>query len=64
MLGEDGGQVGVVVLDADELDVGPLERVLGGQVFRVEVMGDHLGRDREEPLEVLDARRVKERSVS
>ena len=54
VLGQAGGQVGVVVLDADQLDVVALERVLGRQVLGMQVVGDDLRLDREQPLEVLD----------
>ena len=54
MLGQAGGEVRVVVLDAHRLDVLALERVLGGEVLRVQVVRDDLRLDREEPLEVLD----------
>ena len=54
VLGEARRQVRVVVLHADELDAVALERVLGRQVLGVQVVGDDLGRDREQPLEVLD----------
>ena len=55
VLGQAGGEVGVVVLDADELDALALERVRGRQVVRMQVVGDDRGRDREQPLEVRDA---------
>ena len=55
VLGETCGEVGVVVLDADELDALALEGVLRGQVLRVEVVHDDLGLDGEEAPEVLDA---------
>ena len=54
MLGEAGGEVGVVVLDGDRLDPVALERVAGRQVVGVQVVGDDLGLDREQALEVLD----------
>ncbi len=56
--------MGVVVLDRDGLDSVALERVARRQVVRVQVVGDHRGLDREQPLEVLDPRRSYERSVS
>ena len=55
MLGQAGGEVGVVVLNGDRLDAVALERVPGREVVRVEVVDHHLGRDREEALEVGDA---------
>ncbi len=55
VLGQAGGEVGVVVLHADELDAVALERVLRREVLGVQVVGDDLGLDREQPLEVLDA---------
>ena len=64
MLGQAGGEVRVVVLDGDELDILALERVARGEHVGVEVVRDDLGAHREQPLEALDARRVKERSVS
>ena len=54
MLGEAGGRVGVMVLDADELGV-LLERPFRREVLGVEVVGDRLGDDvehREVELEV------------
>ena len=54
VLGEARGEVRVVVLDADQLQAVALERVGGRRVVGVEVVGDDLGRDREQPLEVLD----------
>ena len=54
VLGQSRGQVRVVMLHADQLDALALERVLGRQVVRVQVVGDDLRLDREEPLEVLD----------
>ena len=56
VLGEHRREVRVVVLDADVVAVA-LERVLGRQVLRVQVVGDDLGLDREQPLEVRDPRR-------
>ncbi len=59
MLSKARREVRVVVLDADELQLGivvrPLQRVPGREVVRVEVVRDHSRLDREEPLEVLDA---------
>ncbi len=42
VLGQAGGEMGVVVLDADELDVVELERVLGRQVVGVQIVRDEL----------------------
>src|SRR5260370_894802 len=58
VVGEAGDDVGVVVLDALQVDapvVGQLEGVLGGQVLRVQVVRHHLRVDVEQPAEVLDA---------
>ena len=54
MLGQACRQVRVVVLDADQLDPVALERVLRREVLGVQVVGDHLGRHREQRAEVLD----------
>ena len=53
----------VVVLDADELDPVELECVLGREVLGMQVVGDELRLDREQPLEVRDPL-LNERSVS
>ena len=45
----------VVVLDAVQVDAVEVERVLGGQVLRVQVVGHDLRVDVEQPAEVLDA---------
>ena len=55
VLGEDGRQVGVVVLDGDVLDALAGQRVGGRQVVGVQVVGDDLRRHGEELLEVRDA---------
>src|SRR5262249_34193614 len=55
VLGQARGEVGVVVLDPDQLDPVKVERVLGRQVLGVEVVGDDLGLDREQPTEMRDA---------
>ena len=55
LLGEARGQVGMVMLDADQCHVVALERVLGRQVARMKIVGDESRHDREGPLEVLDA---------
>ena len=55
VLGQAGGQVGVVVLDRDVLDALARERVRGREVVGVQVVRDDLRRDREQPLEVRDA---------
>ncbi len=74
VVGQAGGDVRVVVLDAGQLHAGELgagqlhagqlgvseilvrkiDRVLGGQVLGMQVVGDHLGPDVEQPPEVLD----------
>ena len=54
VLGEARREVRVMVLHPDQLDAVALERVLGRQVLRMQVVGHDLGRDREQPLEVLD----------
>jgi hypothetical protein len=46
--------VGVVVLHALQFDPFQLQRVLGRQVLGVQVVGDHLGLDREQASEVPD----------
>src|SRR5450755_778998 len=46
--------VGVVMLDADELRSGLFERPARGEVIGVEVVGDDLRTDLEDPLEVFD----------
>ena len=48
MLGEARRQMGVMVLDADQLHALALERVLGRQVLGVQVVRDDLRRDREQ----------------
>ena len=48
------GEMGVMVLHPDGLDTLPLERVLGREIFRVEVVRDQLGPHSEERLEMLD----------
>ncbi len=53
MFGEDRGEVRVVVLDADGREV-QVERERGREVVGMEVVGDDLGRDREQALEVGD----------
>ena len=59
VVGQAGGDVGVVVLHADQVQalvgVGEFQRVLGGQVLRVQVVRDHLRLDAEQPAEVRDA---------
>jgi hypothetical protein len=55
--------MGVVVLHALQLDPVQLGRVLGRQVLGVQVVGDDLRLDREQPPVVLDPP-VKERNVS
>ena len=55
VVGQAGGDVRVVVLDGDPLDAVQLERVLGRQVLRMEVVRDDLGGDVEQPAEVRDA---------
>ena len=57
VVGQAGGDVRVVVLHPDQSAgaVGELERVLGGQVLRVQVVRDHLRVDVEQPPEMLDA---------
>ena len=55
VLGQHRRQVGVVVLHAHVRDVLAGERVGRRQVVGVQVVGDDLRRDREEPLEVRDA---------
>ncbi len=45
----------MVVLHADELDTLEIDGVLRRQVVGVQVVGDHLGVDAEEPAVVLDA---------
>ena len=55
VLGQARGEVGVVVLDADVLDALARQRVGRRQVVGVQVVGDDLRRDREQPLEVRDA---------
>src|SRR5207342_2028870 len=54
VVGQAGGDVRVVVLDAFGGQV-QLERVLGGQVLRVQVVRHDLRVDVEQPAEVLDA---------
>src|SRR5262249_7632514 len=54
VVGQAGGDVRGVVLDAFGRQV-RLERVLGGQVLRVQVVRHDLGVDVEQPAEVLDA---------
>ena len=53
VLGQRRREVRVVVLDADRLQP-EVERVLGREVLRVQVVRDQLGLHREQPLEVLD----------
>ena len=59
VLGQARGKVRVVVLDADELELGiglgALLRVAGREVVGMEVVRDHPRLDGEEALEVLDA---------
>ena len=52
VLGQRGGEVGMVVLDADVLDALALERVCGGQVAGMQVVRDDAWLDREQPLEM------------
>ena len=54
VLGQHAGDVGVVVLHADLAPDVQIERVFGRQVVRVQVVGDRLGLDVEQALEVLD----------
>jgi hypothetical protein len=56
VLGEARRQVRVVVLHRHVLDPLAGERVRGRQIVRVQVVDDHLRGDREQPLEVRDAR--------
>ena len=55
VLGKTGGQMGVMVLDPDELDALALERVFRRQIFRVKVVDDDFRTNREEPFEVHDS---------
>ena len=54
VVGEAGGDMGVVMLDRHPLHAIQLEGVLGGEVLRVQVVGDQLGTHLEEAHEVLD----------
>ena len=54
VVGQAGGDVRVMVLHAAGVHV-EVESVLGGQVLRVQVVGDDLRVDAEQPAEVLDA---------
>ena len=54
VLGEAGGQVGMMVLDRDRLEFRTLERVLRRQVLGVKVVGDDRGLYSEQAREVLD----------
>ena len=51
VLGQAGGDVGVVMLDRPRLDI-EIERVLGRQVLGVQVVGDNFRRNAEQPAEV------------
>jgi hypothetical protein len=55
VIGQAGGDVRVMVLDPEQVHVGQVERVLGGQVLRMQVMGHDLRVDVEQPAEMLDA---------
>jgi hypothetical protein len=55
VVGQAGGDVRVVVLHAVQVHAVEVERVLGGQVLRVQVVGHDLRVDVEQPAEVLDA---------
>ncbi len=44
VLRQAGGEVGVVVLHAEGPEVRAIQRVLGGQVLRVEIVRHHLRR--------------------
>jgi hypothetical protein len=60
VLGQAGGDVGVVVLDADRRQV-EVGGELGRQVLRVQVVGHHLGGHAGERAQVVD--RLQERPV-
>ena len=56
IFGHAGGDVGVVVLHADQLNTFglPLECPFGGEVIGVKVVGDDFGLHLEDALQVLD----------
>ena len=55
VLGEAGRQMGMVVLHARQLHAVELERERRGGVVGVQVVGEQLGAQREEALEVVDS---------
>ena len=59
VLGQASGEMGVVVLDPDELHLVELQRVLGRQVVGMQIVRDHLRRHGEHPLEVTDPLQIR-----